>query len=67
MRAQAALKSQLDNVGMDVENTRGDVAEVHADLTRLGDNMNLLAEQQSYTSEGIYLLCRQALPRAAFP
>lgn len=58
MKAQAELKDQLDTVGHDVENARSDVAEVHSDLNKLGDNMTLLQQQQSYTSEGIYILCR---------
>ena len=58
MKAQDELKVQLDTVGHDVENTRTDVAEVHSDLNKLGDNMNLLQQQQNYTSEGIYILCR---------
>ena len=58
MKAQDELKDQLDTVGHDVENARSDVAGVHSDLNKLGDNMNLLQQQQSYTSEGIYILCR---------
>ena len=58
MKAQDELKNQLDTVGQDVENARTDVAEVHTDLNKLGENMTLLQQQQSYTSEGIYILCR---------
>ena len=58
MKAQGELKQQLDTVGQDVENARDDVAGVHTDLNKLGDNMNLLQQQQSYTAEGIYVLCR---------
>lgn len=61
MKAQEDLKQQLDTVGQDVESARSDVAEVHTDLNKLGDNMYLLQQQQTYTSEGIYVLCRQAL------
>ena len=58
MKAQGELKEQLDTVGQDIENARDDVAGVHTDLNKLGDNMTLLQQQQSYTSEGIYILCR---------
>ena len=62
MKAQGELKQQLDTVGQDVENARDDVAGVHTDLNKLGDNMTLLQQQQSYTSEGIYILCRCSAP-----
>lgn len=63
MKAQGELKQQLDTVGQDVENARDDVAGVHSDLNKLGDNMNLLQQQQSYTAEGIYVLCRCLVSR----
>lgn len=57
MATQQEIIGQLNDVGRDVEGTRGEVGMVREAVDDIQGHLDEIAQQTAYTNQGIYLLC----------